>query len=105
VSRKKKAVRRRFREVVFSRDGHRCRVCGASGKLDAHHVSPRTEMPSGGYVAENGVSLCPPCHLKAEDYFVDSPPRMLDETYSPEKLYELIGSSHERAVKASERLG
>lgn len=104
MSQKKKEVRRRFRETVFSRDGHRCRACGAdSDWLDAHHITPRKEMPSGGYVPENGISLCPTCHVVAEYHLTGLVPEHVpDPAYSPEKLYKLIGSSYEQALKASD---
>jgi 5-methylcytosine-specific restriction endonuclease McrA len=108
MSNDKKRIRQAFRDAVFARDGHRCRVCGWSsqgsslvGSLDAHHITDRTLMPNGGYVIENGVSLCPECHVKAEK---------LHQTgeacpgYAPNELYELIGSSYEQAVRAAERL-
>lgn len=59
MSNKKKQIRQQFRDAVFKRDGYKCRVCGNSGQLDAHHIIDRTEMPSGGYVKENGICLCP----------------------------------------------
>ena len=52
-------------------------------------------MPNGGYVKENGISLCEQCHIKAEDEA---------EGFEPEVLYKLIGSTYEEAIKASERL-
>lgn len=55
-----------FRESVFKRDGYKCVVCGDSGKLDAHHIIERRLFSDGGYYTSNGVSLCEPCHLKAE---------------------------------------
>ena len=79
------------------RDAWRCVVCGATEKLDAHHVTPREEMPAGGYVAENGASLCEPCHVKAERYPSTGP-------HSPEGLYRAIGSSRRLADLASQRL-
>lgn len=30
----------------------------AERDLDAHHITDRNEMPNGGYVPENGISLC-----------------------------------------------
>ena len=50
-------------------------------------------MPNGGYVKENGVTLCPDCHVKAESGEIEA-----------KRLYHLIGSSYELAKKASERL-
>lgn len=67
--------------------------------LDAHHITNRNLMPNGGYVKENGASLCKiekNCHLKAEN---------CEPGYEAEALYEKIGSSHAEAVKASEKLG
>ncbi len=49
-------------------------------------------MPNGGYVKENGISVCDDCHLLAED---------AAPGFEPEVLYEKIGSSHEAALKAS----
>lgn len=122
-------MRQNFRDAVFKRDGYRCIVCGfesspqrAEHELDAHHVTPRERMPSGGYVRENGVSLCDPsktggklahgCHYKAEEVLktiaegFDPPqkPEDLWYAYAPERLYAAIDSSHAAAVTASEYL-
>ncbi len=103
MSQIKRAVRSRFRSAVFSRDGDRCRVCGVpdTGSHDAHHITDRSQMPFGGYVAENGICLCPPCHAKAEQYHSTGVPA---PGYSPDELYRLVGSSYDQAVLASERL-
>jgi 5-methylcytosine-specific restriction endonuclease McrA len=101
MSAKKKQVRAAFREAVFLRDNHRCVVCGRPA-VDPHHVSDRTLMPHGGYVVENGVSLCGPCHELAERYHATG---AAHPGYSPDELYERIGSSYEQAFAASERLG
>jgi 5-methylcytosine-specific restriction endonuclease McrA len=109
MSSQKKLVRASFREAVFKRDGHKCRVCGLfeekiifdNGKLDAHHITDRNEMPNGGYVKENGISLCPECHEKAEVF------HSTGESvtgFSPAELYTLIESSLELAIDASKRL-
>jgi len=110
MSARKKAIRRLFREAVFLRDSYRCRMCGFDGKrgrarLDAHHITPREDMPGGGYVVLNGISLCPSCHLRAEEHL--KPPEFrsigLHPGYAPEDLYESIGSSYEKALEASKR--
>ena len=101
----KKLIRAKFRDAVFTRDGHRCRMCGASGvHLDAHHITDRNAMPNGGYVAANGISLCPPCHERAEEYHASGHTRW-PEGWHPDDLYEVIGSSLAQAERASERLG
>lgn len=108
----KKKVRDAFRNAVFKRDGHKCVMCGKTGQLDAHHITDRNLMPNGGYVKENGITLCSSgddhelyykrsCHWKAEQFHIH------DEAYpgySPEELYQKIGSSFELARKSSEDL-
>lgn len=106
MSTEKKRIRENFRNAVYSRDGNKCRGCGwalfVDGiALDAHHITDRNLMPNGGYVKENGISLCNECHRKAE---------VFHETgtalpgWAPDDLYKMIGSSYDQAVKASERL-
>ncbi len=106
MSAEKKRIRQEFRDAVFARDGHKCRGCGWSLfrddlQLDAHHITDRTLMPNGGYVKENGISLCPGCHEKAEVFHSTGTAL---PGWSPDDLYQKIGSSHERAVAASQRL-
>lgn len=54
-----------FRKAVFTRDGHKCVVCGAPA-VDSHHIVERRLFPDGGYYIANGASVCEVCHLKAE---------------------------------------
>lgn len=103
----KKEVRASFRNSVFTRDKHKCRVCGSSGELDAHHITNRNDIPNGGYVKENGISLCSECHIKAEmaymDYsFEEVPEELID--FRSDKLYSLINSSYEKAYNKSNDL-
>lgn len=102
----KKLIRDAFRNAVFKRDGHKCVMCGKTGQLDAHHVTNRGLMVNGGYVKENGITLCAGndknnCHWKAEQYHLTGVPY---SGYSPEELYLKIGSNLELAIKASEKL-
>jgi 5-methylcytosine-specific restriction endonuclease McrA len=101
---KKKLVRERFRTEVFTRDKYKCKVCNASSdSLDAHHITDRHEMPNGGYVKENGITLCPDCHVMAEEFHISKGERWF-YSYLPTDLYVLIGSSVEKAAKASQKL-
>lgn len=106
---RKQIIRENFREAVFKRDGYKCRKCEkrqSEVKLDAHHITNREAMPNGGYVVENGISLCDcdgGCHMKAEKYYI-SGGKDCPEGFHPSDLYALVGSSYEKAVKASERL-
>jgi 5-methylcytosine-specific restriction endonuclease McrA len=101
MSAKKKSIRKDFRDAVFKRDGYKCKTCGykpigvIEEELDAHHICDRHNMPNGGYVPKNGVSLCKVnknCHLKAEKQ---------EPGYEPGTLYTMIGSSYEEAVSQS----
>jgi len=58
-------TRDEFRNQVFSRDGDLCVVCG-NAAADAHHIIERRLWDDSGYYLDNGVSLCGPCHYKAE---------------------------------------
>lgn len=113
MSAKKKEVRAKFQRETFERDGHACIVCGRKGvKLDAHHVTDRNDMPNGGYVKENGATLCAEpdpanghasCHEKAELFHTSHGTAWIPGLH-PDELYKKIGSSKEQAVRASERL-
>jgi hypothetical protein len=69
-------------------------------ELDAHHITDRNLMPHGGYVAENGISLCAGCHQLAEVYHSTG---IAAEGFHPDDLYRIIGSSLEKATDASHR--
>lgn len=104
MSGKKQQVRSDFRKAVFKRDNFRCKTCktpGTEDTLDAHHVTDRNQMPNGGYVKENGISLCEPCHEKAEAFHVHG---VAVPGFSPEELYVLIGSTYEQAWECSLKL-
>lgn len=106
MSSEKKRIRHEFREAVFRRDGNRCRACGwaiqnGEVQLDAHHITDRNLMPNGGYIRENGISLCPGCHEKAEVFHSTGTAL---PGWAPEDLYKMIGSSYEQAVLAATRL-
>jgi 5-methylcytosine-specific restriction endonuclease McrA len=102
MSLEKKNIREQFRREVLMRDGLKCRICGFSdGSFDAHHITPREDMPNGGYVKENGITLCPDCHIKAE---VSAKGEMAIIGWCPKELYDLINSSYEKAVEASNKM-
>lgn len=102
MSTQKKNIRRDFRNAVFKRFS--CKICGfkppensvIENHLDAHHITDRHDMPYGGYVSANGISLCKVgknCHLKAER-----------KEIKPETLYNMINSSVDKAIQQSNML-
>ena len=117
----KKHIRKKFKEDVFKRDSYTCKICGdeyglhtADDYLDAHHITDRHEMPNGGYVPENGITLCKKekrytygseesCHMKAEKFHITGG-KEWNPAMHPHDLYELIGSSYEEAFMKSEQL-
>lgn len=103
----KKEVRKNFRDAVFKRDKYTCRVCNTKREeslLDAHHVTDRSLMPNGGYVASNGITVCKDeCHMKVEKFHITGGEEW-EEGLHPDDLYALIGSSREQAEKDSEEL-
>lgn len=104
MSEKKKLTRANFRDAVFKRDGYKCKMCGWNkelDKLDSHHITDRTLMPNGGYVKQNGITLCPECHIKAEQFHQTG---VSYPGYSPEDLYKKINSNYELAIKASKSI-
>lgn len=80
-------------------------MCGwvptGSLQLDSHHIVDRHLMPAGGYVKENGISLCPGCHEKAEVFHSTG---TAYPGYTPEDLFRKIGSNEAKARTASEKL-
>lgn len=105
----KKQIRNNFRNVCLKRDKYSCRMCGRQALpddaleiFDVHHITDRSEIINGGYVLENGITLCKdPCHIKAEVFHSTGTPV---EGYSVEDLYKKINSTLEKAIKASEKL-
>lgn len=105
----KKDIRNAFRNGVFKRDDYKCKMCGlrcydmehVTDVFDAHHIIDRSLMPNGGYVLENGITLCKHCHLHAEYFHCTG---TATDGYHPDDLYNAIGSSYEEALDASEKL-
>ena len=112
----KRDVRAAFREAVFTRDRYTCQVCGkrwaesdadpALGRVNAHHVVDRHEFPNGGYVAENGITVCDggpdSCHMKCERFHITGGKEWVPGLH-PDDLYRKIGSSLDLAITADER--
>lgn len=104
----KKNIRQKFRDDVFKRDKNTCKVCGTKAEdintLDSHHITDRSEMPNGGYVKENGITVCKvDCHFKVEMFHIYEG-QQWEPNLHPNDLYNLIGSSKELAIKKSEEL-
>lgn len=116
-------IRENFRFKVFQRDNWKCLFCSESiwklkienslkvtkidnveligVHLDAHHIMDRNYFTNGGYVAENGITLCEKHHLMAEKYHMTNAQEW-EEGMHPDDLYKKINSSFEQAIKADQ---
>lgn len=103
MSKQKQLIRERFNFACLNRDGHKCVFCERTDNLDVHHIRNRSLMPNGGYVRQNGITLCPEHHLMAEKFHQTNGAEWVEGMH-PDDLYRMIGSSREEAVRASERL-
>ncbi len=113
---KKKDVRAAFRNAVFTRDRYTCQVCGkvwtpadadpSLGRINAHHVTDRRVFDNGGYVMENGITVCDggaeSCHMKCEQFHISNGATWAPGLH-PDELYLKIGSSLEDAFASDER--
>jgi len=60
-------------------------------------------MPNGGYVKENGITVCKEdCHLKVEMFHISEGTEW-SEGLHPDDLYRMIGSSKELAIKIDKK--
>lgn len=107
INMSKKDIRENFKREVFKRDKHTCKVCKKKQEekdLDAHHITDRNEIINGGYVKENGITVCKSeCHLKVEKFHITEGVQW-EANLHPDDLYRLIGSSKELAIMNSEKL-
>lgn len=84
-------------------------ICGKKPKedfsdMDAHHITDRNKIINGGYVPENGITVCKdPCHLKVEKFHI-SGGKEWEENLHPKDLYKLINSSKLLAIEKSKNL-
>lgn len=48
---------------IRERDGWLCQVCGATERLQAHHLLPKLKYKEYIYDLYNGITLCSRCHM------------------------------------------
>lgn len=57
-----------WRRIVHERDNHKCKLCGSTKKLEAHHIIPIAECRDVAFLPMNGVLLCGECHKKTDSF-------------------------------------
>lgn len=58
-----------WREAVFTRDDYTCQMClTRGGELNADHIKPFAFYPESRFDANNGRTLCVPCHKTTDTY-------------------------------------
>jgi len=50
--------------AVKYRDGLKCRKCGSTRKLEAHHIKQISQHPELSTNLDNGITLCNACHKR-----------------------------------------
>lgn len=55
-----------LRKAVMTRDGYRCQFpgCGATKRLQVHHILRWADAPALRYSVYNCLCLCQPCHKR-----------------------------------------
>jgi hypothetical protein len=102
------AAHRRFSQAVKKRDGYRCRRCGSTERLVAHHVKPLQE--GGTHDPSNGITLCAECHRPEHTTYEfklvrsDGSPTRRVLMEATDELEEYGGLTAEEAAAARERL-
>lgn len=62
------------RFLILRRDGFRCCICGARGRLEIDHIKPVRTHPELAYAPDNLQALCPACHTRKTRIECGHPP-------------------------------
>jgi hypothetical protein len=82
---------KQFNEDCLKRDKNKCVFCGEDTDLDVHHITDRYDLPNGGYVMSNGITVCEYHHLMCEEHHATG---HAIKGFHPTDLYEKIGTKH-----------
>lgn len=96
-----KRWRSQFNHDCLERDGHKCVFCDEDVNLNVHHITDRHEIPNGGYVLSNGITVCEHHHLLCEEFHATGHAAI---GYHPDDLYAKINSSKSKAYIDSQNL-
>lgn len=57
----------KWARIVKEMAGNKCVICGATGRLESHHIIPRSLAPNLENDIDNGICLCHTCHYFYHD--------------------------------------
>ncbi len=57
-----------WRMNVLRRDGYQCQVCGATSKLEVHHIKRQADRRDLRLELWNGITLCSSCHDSIQNH-------------------------------------
>lgn len=82
------------RQAALTRDGRKCRKCGAVGRLHVHHITPvrMFKNPRLAHFQENLITLCPTCHARVERG-LDSLPQQLRKRWGEMEDVEVVAEA------------
>ena len=90
------------RKSVMERDGYSCWLCGATGKMNVHHIKSYKEYPELRLDATNLVTLCEDCHKtmhKGREFW-----ESMGVNYDSEPTLEMSDTDKSIQIKEGRRL-
>lgn len=90
-----------WRTKVFERDNYTCQCCGKhGGELNAHHLYNFAQYSELKYNVDNGITICPKCHLiKYPDSFHSL---YGEKNNTPEQFYEYVQMKNNKTSEIKE---
>lgn len=91
--------------AVKERDGWKCRVCGSSERLQAHHISFARNDPERILDIDNGITLCHKHHLIAHRGLYSGSGSVMQHTewFTPESIAEVEAVINQAIIETMER--
>lgn len=56
--------------TCLKRDWFKCQICDSKERIEVHHIKSYKEHPEERVNADNGITLCKPCHLWVHNFDV-----------------------------------
>lgn len=53
-----------WRRKIYMRDEYKCRCCGSTHRINAHHIYTYHDNQDIAFEIDNGITLCKKCHIE-----------------------------------------